>query len=151
MPLYTTKPISHNPARDWFPPTSGTISPWIFSLTHSTYFLSSLFQISDFFFSLTHRPKTTYTLFKRNKEMRKKLDLSFSSPQHSNQTHRPQIANKPVATHKNWRSIFSLSLSPPSMAIIHTTPNYTNRPPSHPKLQTTTTNTKKPKHTNTKS
>ena len=43
--------------------------------------------------------------------MRKKLDLSFSSPHHSNQTHRPQIANKPVATHKNW-DLFSVFLSP---------------------------------------
>ena len=36
-----------------FPPTFATVSPWIFSLTHSTYFLSSLFQISDFFFLLS--------------------------------------------------------------------------------------------------
>ena len=57
--FYCSSFPSQNPLL--FPPTSGTISPWIFSLTHSTYFPSSLFQISNFF-SLTHRPKTTYTM-----------------------------------------------------------------------------------------
>ena len=108
----------------------------IFSLPYSK------FQI--FFFS-THRLKTTYILFKRNKEMRKELDLSFSSPHHNNQTHKPQIANKPVATHKNWRFVFNLSLSPPSMAIINTPPTTQTQlhhsPSFKPQLQTQKTQT----------
>ena len=110
-PLYTTKLISHKPTRDWFPTTSSTISPWIFSLTAHIFPLPySKFQI--FFLLPIDREPHILTLFKRNKEMRKKLDLSFSSPHHSNQTHRPQIANKLAATHKNWKSVFRLSLSP---------------------------------------
>ena len=77
--------------------------------------------------------------------MRKELDLSFSSPHHNNQTHRPQIANKPVATHKNWRFVFNLSLSPPSMAIINTPPTKQTQlhhsPSFKPQLQTQKTQT----------
>ena len=51
---------------------------------------SSKFQI--FFLLPIDQKPHIQTLFKRNKEIRKKLDLSFSSPHHNNQTH----ANKPT-------------------------------------------------------
>ena len=123
-PLYTTKPISHNPARDWFPPTSSTVSPWIFSLPHSTYFPSSLFQISYFFFSY---PQTENHIY--NGKLRT----------HHGQHHQwPQNEKKKKSNHQ---------LQPQKekkFTIINTTTNHTNPPPSQPKFQTTTTNTKNP-------
>ena len=91
MPLYTTKPISHNPARDWFPSTSNTVSPWIFSLPHSTYFPSSLFQISDFFFLLPTNWK----------------------PHIQCQTQNPPLSTPPTAT-KRKKKILNLKKIQPS-------------------------------------